>query len=282
MIARLARAIATLLCFTLFGTQLALAAPAAGPADDQPFIALSTSADTGDVDQAPPAPANVPPVPASTSAAAALPATPPATIIASAHTVYLSNSGGDPNFPLDQTIAYQKIYAALQSWGRFQIVGSPAQADLIFDLYDQASVTGYSYDNDTDANYPIYSPAFQLIMVDPRTNQPVWTIDSPVNLTGKGATFDKWTAIAVTNLVSRVRVAAGEPLSATETADLTTVPQTHFGRIVALSVVGFVALSVGSGLLLHHLYENSLANGKAQQDAFCQANNIPPSECAGG
>jgi hypothetical protein len=30
------------------------------------------------------------------------------------------------------------------------------------------------------------------------------------------------------------------------------------------------------------MYENGLANGKAQQDAFCNANHIPLSECAGG
>jgi hypothetical protein len=30
------------------------------------------------------------------------------------------------------------------------------------------------------------------------------------------------------------------------------------------------------------LHENSLANMKASQDAFCAANNIPLSQCAGG
>jgi hypothetical protein len=43
-----------------------------------------------------------------------------------------------------------------------------------------------------------------------------------------------------------------------------------------------VAFGVGGGLLLYHFYENSLASQKASQDAFCTANHIPLSECAGG
>ncbi|MES2392361.1 MAG: hypothetical protein V4555_12020 [Acidobacteriota bacterium] len=47
-------------------------------------------------------------------------------------------------------------------------------------------------------------------------------------------------------------------------------------------VGGTVALGVGGGLLLHHAFENSLADQKAQQDKFCQENHIPLSQCAGG
>jgi len=89
-------------------------------------------------------------------------------------------------------------------------------------------------------------------------------------------------SISETNLVSRVKVVAGQPLSPDETADLTTVPNYHHVR-TALIIVGIVVgAGVAGGLILHHEFENSLANQKASQDAFCTANNIPLSECAGG
>lgn len=43
-----------------------------------------------------------------------------------------------------------------------------------------------------------------------------------------------------------------------------------------------MVLAAGSYLLLHHLHENSLADQKAPQDAFCNANHIPLSQCADG
>jgi len=64
-------------------------------------------------------------------------------------------------------------------------------------------------------------------------------------------------------------------------ADLVSVkaPSAKAAWIVMGSVL---ALGIGGGFLLHHEYENSLANQKASQDAFCTANHIPLSECAGG
>jgi hypothetical protein len=85
-------------------------------------------------------------------------------------------------------------------------------------------------------------------------------------------------SISETNLVSRVKIVAAQPLSPDESADLTTVPNYHNAR-TALIVVG---VAVAGGLIGYHEYENGLNNEKASQDAFCKANNIPLSECAGG
>ena len=89
-------------------------------------------------------------------------------------------------------------------------------------------------------------------------------------------------SLSETNLVSRVKVVAGQPLSPDESADLTTVPKYHNARtlLIVFGVVGGAA--VAGGLIAHHEFENGLANQKASQDAFCAANNIPPSLCAGG
>jgi hypothetical protein len=59
--------------------------------------------------------------------------------------------------------------------------------------------------------------------------------------------------------------------------------RTPIGLRGALILTGvFVGVAAGGALILHHEYENSLANAKASQDSFCLANHIPLSECAGG
>jgi hypothetical protein len=246
------RSIAVFLCLVLSTNQFDLPAAAQSPSPNAP---------------APSAPV--------VSSSAPVPAQ-----ISSAHTVFLSNLGDDANFPVDATQAYNDIYKALTTWGRYQLVSSPDQADLIFQLRGVSTLTTYYGGHGT--TYTLNNPAFQLTMVDPRSSVTLWTITSPVALAGSKQTWARWLAISETNLVSRIKVVAGEELVPTETADLTTVPNYHHGRTALILVGGTVAFGVGGGLLLHHLYEDSLANQKASQDAFCTANGIPLSECAGG
>jgi hypothetical protein len=200
--------------------------------------------------------------------------------IASAHEVFLSNSGVDASFPVDTTQVYNDIYKALESWGRYKLVSSPSEADLIFQLRGISTLTTYSGGNDNI--YTRNDSTFQLTVVDSRSNVTLWTITSPLDLAGSKQKRARWLSISETNLISRIKVVAGESLAPAETADLTTVPKTHGGRAALIIVGGTVVLAAGSYLLLHHLHENSLASQKASQDAFCNANHIPLSQCAGG
>jgi hypothetical protein len=208
------------------------------------------------------------------------PAAPVPSQIQQAQTIFLTNSASDPNFPIDATKAYNDIYAALQSWGRYKLVNSPDQADLVFQLKDIAPITDVS--GNRGGVYSVTSPAFQITIRDPKSSIALWTITSPVNVTGKNQVLARWVSISETNLVSRVKVVAGQPLSPDETADLTTVPKYHNARTAVIILGVVVGAAVAGGLIVHHEYENGLANQKASQDAFCAANNIPPSLCAGG
>jgi hypothetical protein len=221
-------------------------------------------------------PAPPPNPPAQTSSQPPVPAQ-----IAAARTIYLTNAGGDPNFPIDQHRAYSDIYAALQSWGRYKLVNSADQADLVLALNDVSPITDVVGDYDS-GTYSIHTPAFQLTLLDGHTNQPIWTITSPVMVTGKGKTEARWVSLSVTNLVSRFKVLAGDPLTTAESDDLTTYPRSHYGLKVGLIAGSMMVLGVGGGILLHHEYENSLADMKNQADAWCQANHIPMNECPGG
>jgi hypothetical protein len=208
------------------------------------------------------------------------PAAPVPSQIQQAQTIFLANSGSDPNFPIDETKAYNDIYSALQTWGRYKLVNSPDQADLVFQLKGIAPITDVS--GNRGGVYSVTSPAFQVAILDPKSHIALWTITSPVNVKGKNQVLARWVSIAETNLVSRIKVVADQPLSPDETADLTTVPKYHSARtaVILIGVVGGAA--VAGVLIAHHEFDNSLANQKASQDAFCSANNIPLSQCAGG
>jgi hypothetical protein len=210
-------------------------------------------------------------------------ATPTAPIpaqIQQAQTIFLTNSSSDPNFPIDETKAFNDIYAALQTWGRYKLVNSPDQADLVFKLKSIAPITDVT--GNRGGVYTVTSPAFQLTILDPKSNIALWTITSPVNVTGKNQVLARWVSIAETNLVSRIKVVAGQQLSPSETADLTTVPKYHNTEKILIITGVAVGAAVAVGLIAHHEFENSLANQKSSQDAFCAANNIPLSQCAGG
>lgn len=222
-------------------------------------------------------------LPAPALAQATIPAPAAAPIppqIASSHSVFLSNLGSDANFPADPDRVYTDIYKALAAWGHYRLASSPDQADLIFQLRDVSTFTTlYGTDN---SSYTVNNPTFELTIVDPKSGVTLWTIDSPVSIAGNQKARSRWLAISETNLVSRIKVVAGEPLAPLETADLITVPNYHHGRTALIVTAGTIAFGVGGGFLLHHFYEDSLASQKASQDAFCNANHIPLSECAGG
>ena len=59
--------------------------------------------------------------------------------VTAAKTIFLSNAGGNDYFngeiPGGPNVSYNQLYAALQQWGYFQLVDSPAHADLIFQIH---------------------------------------------------------------------------------------------------------------------------------------------------
>lgn len=194
--------------------------------------------------------------------------------IAAAHTVFLVNNGADANFPISADDAYNDVYNALQSWGHFQLVTSPDQADLVFQLRDIAPITGVI--GDRNSVYAINGPAFRLAIKNPKTNVTLWTITSPAQVFGRRASRERWLDIDVTNLVSRVKVLANQPLNDTETADLTLYPHHHglaFGITLTAVILGS---GVAAALIMKHEFDNKVASQNAalcaQNPFFC---NLP-------
>jgi hypothetical protein len=208
--------------------------------------------------------AGVPDAPAAvqTPQTASPPQAPLPTQIAAAHTVFLVNNGADQNFPISADSSYNDIYAALLAWGHFQLVSSPAQADLVFQLRDIAPLTEVTGNN--GGVYSISSPAFQLTIKDPKTNVTLWTITSPVQLAGSKSARASWLNIAITNLVSRVKVVANQPLSETETTDLILAPHNHRLALGITLAAVLIGASIATGFIMKHEFDKDVANQNAK------------------
>jgi hypothetical protein len=114
---------------------------------------------------------------------------PPAPVpgqIQAAKKIFVSNSGGDERWFDDPTFTggvdrtYNEFYAAMKTWGHYELVGSPADADLIFEIGLTApGISGTGSEGDTLGRKP-YDPQFRLNVRDPKTNVLLWAFTEHV------------------------------------------------------------------------------------------------------
>jgi hypothetical protein len=107
-------------------------------------------------------------------------------VIAAAKKVFISNGGGAA---LDDAMgitlvkggpdrAYNQFYAAMKSWGRYDLVSSPSDADLILQIRFMLSDSGTQFlakSSPFSAVTPVMGHV-ELAVRDPKTNVTVWTI----------------------------------------------------------------------------------------------------------
>jgi hypothetical protein len=100
-----------------------------------------------------------------------------------AKTVFLSNAGADSGlFPQPFTgspdRAYNQIYAALQGLGRYQVVISPQEAELVFELQLSAPGGPANANKQKGASDPW--PMFRLVILDRKTHYILWTLTESI------------------------------------------------------------------------------------------------------
>jgi hypothetical protein len=110
--------------------------------------------------------------------------------IASARKVFISNDGADDGAEAifkragEPDQAYNHFYAAIQNWGRYELVPTPAEADLVFEI----RFTAPMYYNGTLA---VFDPQFGLRIVDAKTHFVLWNLTEPVNGAFRESTWVK-------------------------------------------------------------------------------------------
>jgi hypothetical protein len=109
-----------------------------------------------------------------------VPAAPVPPQLVAAKKVFVANAGGDerwyekPLFSGGPSRAYNQFYAAVKNAGRYEIVDSPADAELIFEIGLTAPLVSVRGD--------VYDPQIRLAIRDPKTTALLWAFTEHVQL----------------------------------------------------------------------------------------------------
>jgi hypothetical protein len=140
---------------------------------------------------------------------------PPAPVpeqIFTAKNVFLSNGGldgiafqvflklGDVDQP------YNAFYAAMKEWGKYNLVFSPAEADLVFEIRFNVAFNG-------DERAPI--PQFNLTIYDAKTHFVLWTMIAPVEVAVRRDTFIRNVNQGIGTLVTNLKNLQGHTANST-------------------------------------------------------------------
>src|SRR6202021_1230806 len=129
--------------------------------------------------QAPPAPAaSLAPVPQA---------------LLNAKTVFISNAGADSGlfphpFSGDPDRPYNEFYSGIQSWGRYQLVADPSEADLVFELKLTAPYGPSNPSKQNGAADPL--PMFRLVILDRKTHYVLWALTESIDFAFLQKTHD--------------------------------------------------------------------------------------------
>jgi hypothetical protein len=133
--------------------------------------------------------------------------------ILAAHKVFASNGGGESfETVIGQTVfnggtdrPYNQFYAAMKDWGRYELVPSPADSDLVLEVSWALS--------DTGLRLPVLGQ-LRLIVTDPKTHVVSWTFIQYVRgaflLGNRDKNFDQ----AMTTVVNHLKLLAAPSAAA--------------------------------------------------------------------
>jgi len=121
--------------------------------------------------------------------------------------VFISNGGGESfESVIDETVfnggpdrPYNQFYAAMKNWGRYELVSSPTDADLVFEISWVLT--------DTGLRLPVLGQ-LRLVVIDPKTHVTLWNFTEYVRgailLGNRDKNFDQ----AMTIIVNRMKLLA--------------------------------------------------------------------------
>ena len=127
------------------------------------------------------------------------PAAPIPSQILTAKKVFISNAGGEYDAGIwsgGRERSYNEFYAAMKSWGRYELVSSPGDADLVFQV---------------GLRYFTTFPRFKLTVLDPKTQIALWTFVEIVPIDGSQKNRNKNFDNGIDQLVSDLKALTAQP-----------------------------------------------------------------------
>jgi hypothetical protein len=112
-------------------------------------------------------------------------ATPVPIEIETAQKVFISNAPGDSlPLPLGGPVRpYKQFYQAIKSWGHYQLVSSPNDADLILEISFANPIVGVNVMS-TSGGGSTSALLLKVVIADPKGNVPLWWFSESFGLKG--------------------------------------------------------------------------------------------------
>jgi hypothetical protein len=141
------------------------------------------------------------------------PSAPIPSLILSAKKVFVANGGGDeslfgPQYTGGPDRLYDEFYAGMKSWGRYELVGSPEDADLVFEIRLKVMQPHRSEPLGGDNNQA-YDSQFQLAIRDVKTHVILWGLTEHAQTAILQGNRDKNFEQALAAILSELRRIAG-------------------------------------------------------------------------
>jgi hypothetical protein len=141
-----------------------------------------------------------------------VPIAPLPAVVVNSRTVFLSNGGGS-NF------AYDVFYSKMKDWGKYTIVGSPEEADLIIELSYRVEDKGTrvwsstnTYNNTTQVHSAqITDPQPVLTIYDAKSKNSLWSETDHRRLARREKNREKETANSAQRLIDDLKVRVNVP-----------------------------------------------------------------------
>jgi hypothetical protein len=137
------------------------------------------------------------------------------TQIVSAKKVFIANAGQETNpnvggysGGIDRT--YNQFYSALKRWGRYELVSSPNDCDLVLEIQFTDATVGEKVFNGTTIGSKD-EPQFRLAILDPKTRIVLWAFTEHVEAAKLQGNRDKNFDQALGRVVNDVKNLATNP-----------------------------------------------------------------------
>jgi hypothetical protein len=135
-------------------------------------------------------------------------AAPVPTELLSAKKIFVSNCGADSGlfphpFSGDPNRGYNELFAALHAAGQYELVSTPAEADLVLEL----SLIAPNGPKEANKQYGSADPLpmFRLVVYDRPSHYVLWTFTNSVEIAFKQQTHDHNFDAAISDLVAEVK-----------------------------------------------------------------------------
>jgi hypothetical protein len=99
--------------------------------------------------------------------------------IAAAKRVFISNASGESNVSAGVSeLTYNEFYAAMKSWGAYELMSGPAEADLVFEIRFSYALGPTNVTNGGGGS-SLYQQ-FWLVVLEPKTHVVLWALTQSI------------------------------------------------------------------------------------------------------